>query len=82
MNKHRSVAAMTSEQIEQLKRFENLPDDCIVRDPVAALLFGVSVWTLRRTNPVRKVQLSARCYGRRVGDIRRKLRGELTAPAA
>jgi hypothetical protein len=79
MNKHRDVAAMTDEQLEQLKRFEQLPDDCVVRDPVAALLFNMSIWTLRRTNPVPKIQLSARCYGRRAGDIRRRLRGEQTA---
>jgi hypothetical protein len=70
---------MTNEQIEQLKRFEAYPDDCIIRDPVAALLLGMSVWTLRRANPVPKIQLSARCYGRRAGDIRRKLRGEAVA---
>ncbi|HJY92903.1 MAG TPA: hypothetical protein VJ255_21635 [Candidatus Acidoferrum sp.] len=71
---------MTSEQLEQLKRFESLPDDCIVRDPVAALLLDTSVWTLRRNNPVPKIQISARCYGRRAGDLRRKIRGE-TNPA-
>ncbi len=81
MNKHRDVAAMTDEQLEQLKRFEHLPDDCVVGDPLAALLFNMSVWTLRRTNPVPRIQLSARCVGRRAGDIRRKLRGAPSAQA-
>ncbi len=71
---------MTDEQIETaLQTFPTLPDDCVVRDPIAAKLFSTSVWTLRRTNPVPRIQISARCYGRRAGDIRRKLRGE---PAA
>ena len=66
---------MTSEQLEQLKRFEVLPDDCVVDDHLAALLFNMSVWTLRRHNPVPEIRLSARRLGRRAGDIRRKLRG-------
>jgi hypothetical protein len=79
MNKHRDIADMTNEQIEELKRFELLPDDCIVDDYLAALLFNTSVWTFRRRNPVPKIQLSARSFGRRVGDLRRKLRGEAAA---
>lgn len=68
---------MTDEQINQaLQTFPSLPDDCVVRDAIAAKLFSTSVWTLRRTNPVPRIQISARCYGRRAGDIRRKLRGE------
>jgi hypothetical protein len=73
---------MTDEQLEQLKQFEFLPDDCVIDDQLAALLFNVSVWTLRRTNPIPKIQLSVRRIGRRVGDIRLKLRGGSTAAAA
>ncbi len=73
---------LTPEQIELIKKAEDLPDNYIVRDPIAAPMLGVSVWTLRRTNPVPKIQLSERCSGRRLGDIRRKQRGELAAPAA
>jgi len=79
MNKHRDSVTMTNEQLEQLKRFESLPDDCIVDDYLAALLFNTSVWTFRRANPVPKIQLSSRSYGRRAGDLRRKLRGEAAA---
>ena len=67
---------MTSEQLQQLKNFDALPDDCIVGDGIAALVFGISVWTLRRRNPIPRIQLSERKYGRRAGDIRRKVRGE------
>jgi hypothetical protein len=74
---------MTTEQLEQLKRFEVLPDDCIVDESLSALILGISVWTLRRNNPVPRIQSSARRFGRRAGDIRRKIRGEFTAaPAA
>jgi hypothetical protein len=72
---------MTNEQLEQLKQFDVLPDDCVVGDPLAALLFNMSVWTLRRTNPVPRIQLSERRIGRRAGDIRRKLRGEQATAA-
>jgi hypothetical protein len=70
---------MTGEQIDRLKQFDVMPDDCVVDDHLAALIFNMSVWTLRRSNPVPKIQLSARRIGRRAGDIRRKLRGEPVA---
>jgi hypothetical protein len=58
-----------------VSKFDQLPDDAIVNDRAAAIILGVSVWTLRRTAPVPKRQISERCYGRRVGDIRAKVRG-------
>lgn len=73
---------LTDTQLQFLKRFDDLPDNCVIKDPLAALVLSTSVWTLRRSNPIPKIQISERCYGRRVGDIRRKLRGELAAPAA
>jgi hypothetical protein len=82
MNKHRSASAMTDEQIEQLKRSEVLPDDCVIDDPLAALMLNMSVWTLRRNNPVPPVRLSARKCGRRLGNIRKRIRGELAPNAA
>jgi hypothetical protein len=86
MNKHRGADNMTGEltnaQLQFLKRFDDLPDNCVIKDPFAALVLSTSVWTLRRSNPVPKIQISERCYGRRVGDIRRKMRGELTPTAA
>jgi hypothetical protein len=72
---------MTNEQIEQLKRSEALPDDCVIDDLLASLILGMSIWTLRRNNPVSPVQLSARKRGRRLGDIRKAIRGEPTAAA-
>ena len=56
--------------------FDQLPDDAILNDYAAARILGVSVWTLRRTAPVPKRQISERRYGRRVGDIRAKVRGK------
>ena len=73
---------MTNEQIEQLKRSAALPDDCVIDDPLAALMLSVSIWTLRRNNPVPPIQLSARKRGRRLGDIRKLTRGELAPTAA
>lgn len=64
-----------------LKRFERLPDDSVVPDQVAATLLGISPWTLRRSDPVRRIKISARCYGRRVGDIRALIRGEQPSAA-
>jgi len=67
---------MNAEQLEQWKRFESLPDDAVVDENFTASLLGVSIWTVRRDQQTARVQLSARRFGRRVGDLRRKLRGE------
>lgn len=64
---------------EQLAEYEALPDDAIVSDSVAAKILSISVWTLRRENPVPARQISQRKRGRRVGDLRAKVRG--TDPA-
>jgi hypothetical protein len=58
-----------------VEKFDQLPNDAIVRDEVTAQIFGVSIWTVRRENPVPRRQISERRYGRRVGDIRAKVRG-------
>jgi hypothetical protein len=58
-----------------VSNFDQMPDDAILNDHAAAIILGVSVWTLRRTAPVPKRQISERRYGRRVGDIRAKVRG-------
>jgi hypothetical protein len=60
---------------EIISQFDRLPDDSVVNDRAAAMILGVSVWTLRRANPVPKRQISERRYGRRVGDLRAKVRG-------
>jgi hypothetical protein len=70
---------MSPAQIAGLAQFDSLPNDAIINDRVAAAVLGMSVWTLRRTNPVPARQLSKRIRGRRVGDLRAKARG--TDPA-
>jgi hypothetical protein len=60
---------------EQLAEYDVLPDDAIVSDTVAAKILSISVWTLRRENPVPARQISERRRGRRVGDLRAKVRG-------
>ena len=62
-----------------LGRFDQLPVDAVVDDQVAAALLGLSVATLRRDNPVPEKRLSRRRIGRRVGDLRRLVRGEAAA---
>jgi hypothetical protein len=61
---------------ERLAEYPLLPDDSVIPDRVAAKVLGISVWTLRRENPIPPVQVSERRRGRRVGDIRAKVRGE------
>jgi len=80
MNKHRNTSAMTNEQLEQLKRSAALPDDCVIDESLAALMLDMSVWTLRRNDPVPPIRLTARKIGRRLGNIRQLIRGELAAP--
>jgi hypothetical protein len=73
-----SSSQLTTAQAAKMARFDSLPDDAIVDDPVAAAMLSISVWTLRRSNPVPQHQLSERRRGRRVGDIRAKVRGTIT----
>lgn len=61
------------------EQFDRLPDDAIVPDPVSAAILSMSVWTLDRTNPVARRQISERIRGRRVGDLRALVRGEAVA---
>jgi hypothetical protein len=60
---------------EKLAEYDSLPDDALVSDAVAAVILSISVWTLRRENPVPARQISERKRGRRVGDLRAKVRG-------
>ncbi|MBO0755439.1 MAG: hypothetical protein J2P54_06230 [Bradyrhizobiaceae bacterium] len=50
---------------------DELPDAAIIPDPAAAMLMGISIWTLRRRNPVPPIQITPFRRGRRMGDIRR-----------
>jgi hypothetical protein len=60
---------------EKLAEYDFLPDDALVSAAVAAIILSISVWTLRRENPVPARQISERKRGRRVGDLRAKVRG-------
>jgi hypothetical protein len=64
-----------------LAYFDDLPNDAIVPDRVAAAILAISVWTLRRENPVPFRQISERRRGRRVGDLRALVRGETVVTA-
>ena len=70
---------MSPAQITELSQFDSLPNDAIVPDRVAAAILSISIWTLRRENPVPVRQITERRYGRRVGDVRAKVRGEKVA---
>jgi len=61
---------------EKLAAFDSLPKDAIVPDAVAAEILAISIWTLRWENPVPRREISERRFGRRVGDLRAKVRGE------
>lgn len=60
---------------EKLKNFDSLPDDALVSDAVAAIILDISLSSLKKTAPVPARQISERRHGRRVGDIRAKVRG-------
>jgi hypothetical protein len=62
-----------------LRYFDSLPNDAIVSDRVAAAILSISIWTLRRENPVPTRKISERRRGRRVGDLRALVRGEAVA---
>jgi hypothetical protein len=64
---------------QALADFAALPDDAIVDDAVSAKLLSISIWTLRRENPVPRRRISERRSGRRVGDLRALIRGEVVA---
>jgi hypothetical protein len=50
---------------------DKLPDAAILPDQAAAKLMGISIWTLRRNNPVPPIKTSMRRTGRRLGAIRK-----------
>jgi hypothetical protein len=71
----------TKRKRPELAYFDSLPNDALVSDRVAAAILSISVWTLRRENPIPSRQISERRRGRRVGDIRSLVRGEAVATA-
>ena len=60
---------------KKIETFDRLPDDAIVDDRVAAAILNISVWTLRRNDPVPRRQITERRFGRRAGDLRDKIHG-------
>jgi hypothetical protein len=54
-----------------IARADQLPDAAILPDPAAALLLGISVWSLRRNDPEPPVMITPYRRGRRLGDIRK-----------
>jgi hypothetical protein len=73
---------MSPAQLAELAQFDSLPNDAIVPDRVAAAILSISIWTLRRENPVPSRQISERRSGGRVGDLRDKVRGIKSKAAA
>jgi hypothetical protein len=71
-------AAVSPALRRQLENFDRLPNDALVFDGVAALVLGVSLKTLKRKISLPARQISEGRHGRRVGDIRALVRGEIT----
>jgi len=61
--------------LELIKNFDSLPDDAIVPDKAARIILNESDRSFRRNSPLRKVSLGPQRNGRRVGDIRKLVRG-------
>jgi hypothetical protein len=68
--------------LELVKNFDALPNDAVVSAKVTEILLNTSKWTLWRNPPLRRIQLSQKRFGYRVGDIRALVRGELAPTAA
>jgi hypothetical protein len=68
--------------LELVRNFDALPDDAVVPAKVLEIMINTSQWTLRRNPPLRRVQISQKRFGYRVGDIRALARGAITLPAA
>jgi len=66
---------LDTNDIDIIQQFDRLPEDAIFPDPLSAKVLGCSVWTLQRNNPVPRIQISTRRFGRRVGDLRALARG-------
>ena len=64
---------------KQLAVFDTLPDDCILSEPVAAAILGMSLDTYRRAKPLPRRKFAKRLIGVRAGDIRALSRGGIAA---
>jgi hypothetical protein len=54
--------------LELIENFDRLPNDAVVPTVIAAIVLGISEWTVRREHEL--VHLSTRRLGMRVGRIR------------
>jgi hypothetical protein len=61
--------------LDHIKDFDKLPNDAIVSNKVTSIILDESERTLRRNPPIKRIQMSARRVGFRVGDIRTFVRG-------
>jgi hypothetical protein len=68
--------------LELVRHFDALPDDALVPTKVLEIMINTSEWTLRRNPPLRRVQISQKRFGYRVGDIRALARGQFPPTAA
>jgi hypothetical protein len=68
------------EVMDEIKNFDDLPDDAVVPRCVTAAVLHISERTVRRSIPT--VKLSQRRRGNRVGDIRAIARGDRPEVAA
>lgn len=64
--------------LELIENFDRLPNDAVVTTRIAAIVLGISEWTVRREHEL--VHLSARRRGMRVGRVREIARGEAAEP--
>jgi hypothetical protein len=64
--------------LELIQNFDRLPDDAVVPDKVARIVLNESERSFRRNSKLRKIRLGPQRNGRRVGDIRALVRGELS----
>jgi len=71
----------TPAAFELVKRFDDLPDDCVLPDKAVSLILGVSDRTTRYRLDLPRVQISQRRYGRRVGDVRALIHRGRSPPA-
>jgi hypothetical protein len=65
--------------LELIKHFDELPDDAVVTLEVSRIIRRTSEWTDRRNPKFKRIEISARRFGHRVGDIRAHNRGEQSA---
>jgi hypothetical protein len=73
-------ALVSPKLLAKLKIFPALPDDALVSDAEAAVVLNISLSTLKKKQPIPRREISEGRHGRRVGDIRAKVRGQPTTP--